>query len=121
MFNKQRTHLVHWIAVIAVAMASLAPTVSQAVADAGGYKVEICSAMGTKMVSIADDSTTKQDQSKKSCPYCLTHATYALQTSIASNFVEPGKLNIYPQLFYKSPKLLTAWITPPHQAPPQLA
>ena len=121
MFNKQLTHLVHWIAVIAVAMASLAPTISQAVADAQGYKVEICSAMGTKMVSMADDSTTKQDQAKKSCPYCLTHVTYVLPTLMALNFVEPAKLNIYPQLFYKSPKPLTAWITPPNQAPPQLA
>ena len=121
MFKQVNAHFVHWIAVIAMVMASLAPTISQALADTQGYKVEICTVMGTKMISVSDDAASNEGQNKKSCPYCLAHATCAIPSQTSLRFAEPKALNIYPQLFYKSPKPLTAWITPPHQAPPQLA
>jgi hypothetical protein len=120
MFKAQRNHLIHWLAILSIAMASLAPAVSQAMAEQG-FKVEVCTVMGTKMVSLADDSTSGQDLNKPSCSYCLAHTAYALPLDATLTFAEPQALSIYPQLFYRSPKPLTAWITPPNQAPPQLA
>ena len=124
MFYKAKTNLVHWIAIVSIAMASLAPTISQAisVAEQGkGFTVEVCTAMGTKMVSMADDVENKHEQNKKACPYCLAHTACALPVNAALNFAQPKALSLYPQLFYKSPKPLTAWITPPNQAPPYIA
>ena len=120
MFKYQKSSFVHWIAVIAMVMGSLAPAISQAVAESQGFKVEICTVMGTKMISVTDDADTKQDLSKSTCPYCLSHSSYVLPSSTASSLDEPAALSFYPQLFYKSPKPLTAWITPPNQAPPEL-
>jgi hypothetical protein len=122
MFKKAKTNLVHWIAIFSIAMASLAPAISQAVAEQGkGFAVEICTTMGTKMVSMSDSGDTKQDVGNKSCPYCLAHTAYALPINTTLNFSEPKTLSLYPQLYYQSPKPLIAWITPPNQAPPQLA
>jgi hypothetical protein len=119
MLKAHRNHLIHWLAILSIAMTSLAPAVSQAMAEQG-FKVEVCTVMGTKMVSLADDSTSEQDLNKPSCSYCLAHSAYALPLDTTLTFAEPQALSIYPQLFYRSPKPLTAWITPPNQAPPQL-
>ena len=120
MFKAQRNHLIHWFAILSIAMGSLAPAISQAMVEQG-FQVEVCTVMGTKMVSVTDDSTSEQDLNKPSCSYCLTHTAYSLPLDTTLTFAEPQALSIYPQLFYRSPKPLTAWITPPNQAPPQLA
>jgi hypothetical protein len=120
MFKAQRNHLIHWFAILSIAMGSLAPAISQAMVEQG-FQVEVCTVMGTKMVSVADDSTSEQDLNKSSCLYCLTHTAFVLPLDTTLTFAEPQSLSIYPELFYRSPKPLTAWITPPNQAPPQLA
>lgn len=121
MSKQTKARFIHWMTVVTMVMGSLAPTISQAVAQTQGFKVEVCTVMGTKIVSMADDATSNQDQSKKSCPYCVAHAACAIPGQPSLSFAEPKALNIFPQLFYQSPRPLTAWITPPHQAPPQLA
>jgi len=120
MFKYQKSSFVHWMAIVSIAMASLAPAVSQAMVEQG-FQVEVCTVMGTKMVSVAETSTSEQDLNNPSCSYCLAHSAYALPLDTTLTFAEPQALSIYPQLFYRSPKPLTAWITPPNQAPPQLA
>lgn len=105
-------------------MASLAPAISQAVSlseQGQGYTVEVCTTMGIKMVSMGDTGQSQHDVGNQSCPYCLAHMAYVLPINVSLNFAEPKTLSLYPQLFYQSPKLLIAWITPPNQAPPQLA
>jgi hypothetical protein len=121
MSKQIRVRFIHWMTVLTMVMGSLAPMISQAVAQTQGFQIEVCTVMGTKIVSMADDATSNQDQTKKSCPYCVAHASCAIPTQTLLSFAEPKALNIFPQLFYQSPRPLTAWITPPHQAPPQLA
>jgi hypothetical protein len=72
--SRIKRHILHWVALASILMGSLAPTISQAAAQTQGFKVEVCTVMGTKIVSMADDATSNQDQSKKSCPYCVAHA-----------------------------------------------
>lgn len=124
MFRRTKNHLMHWVAILSIAMASIAPTISQAIsiADHGqGFSVEVCTVMGAKMVTVADDVTGNTNQSNQTCPYCLAHSNCVLPTQTLLSFSTPKILNSYPELFYKSPKPLTAWITPPNQAPPPLA
>ena len=88
-------------------MGSLAPAISQAMVEQG-FQVEVCTVMGTKMVSVTDDSTSEQDLNKPSCSYCLAHTAFVLPLDTTLTFAEPQALSIYPQLFYRSPKPLTA-------------
>ena len=119
--NFRKNRRIHWIAALAIAMSALAPAVSQAVSLAKhgqGFAMEICSAEGSKtqMIVQTDDRLDLVDA--QSCPYCITHipTTPAFNTNLT--FQAPQTLALLPQLFYQSPKPLTAWVTPPSAAPP---
>jgi hypothetical protein len=119
-----KRHLAHWIAIIAVLISSVAPTVSQAVSLAQhgeGISIEVCSATGVKMTQVidvndADESTQVTDH----CPLCVVQGNYALPLNHELSFAKPVNSNIYPQLFYQSPKPLFAWVALPSRAPPSL-
>jgi len=119
-----KRHLAHWIAIIAVLISSVAPTVSQAVSLAQhgeGISIEVCSATGVKMTQVidvndADESTQVTDH----CPLCVVQGNYALPLNHELSFAKPVNSNIYPQLFYQSPKPLFAWVELPSRAPPSL-
>jgi len=119
--NFHKNRLIHWIAALAIAMSALAPAVTQAVSLAKhgqGFAMEICSAEGAKTqinVQIDDRSGLTDVQP---CPYCIAHipTTPAFNTNLT--FQAPQTLALLPQLFYQSPKPLTAWVTPPSAAPP---
>lgn len=119
--NFRKNRLIHWIAALAIAMSALAPAITQAVSLAKhgqGFAMEICSAEGAKTQKIVhiDDRSDLVDV--QSCPYCITHipTTPAFNTNLT--FQAPQTLALLPQLFYQSPKPLTAWVTPPSAAPP---
>jgi hypothetical protein len=119
--NFSKNRLIHWIAALAIAMSALAPAVTQAVSLAKhgqGFAMEICSAEGAKTQKIVqiDDRSGLADV--QPCPYCITHipTTPAFNTNLT--FQAPQTLALLPQLFYQSPKTLTAWVTPPSAAPP---
>lgn len=118
--------LIHWIAAFAIAMSSIAPSISQAInADQvdGKLTMEICSSNGEKnlqFVTVGGDSNQFPQIEMNHCPYCVVQGLYVHSSSTALNFAAPLDLTIFPKLFYKSPKLLFAWISLPSQAPPQL-
>jgi len=119
-----KRHLAHWIAIIAVLISSVAPTVSQAVSLAQhgeGISIEVCTATGVKMTQVidvndADESTQVTDH----CPLCVVQGNYALPLNHELSFAKPVNSNIYPQLFYQSPKPLFTWVALPSRAPPSL-
>ena len=103
-------------------MGSLAPVVSQALALAKGDKAfvqDICSVAGHK-IQIDGNSDAPSDQVTPldHCPYCVVHADFLVPTHSAFSFVAPSTFAFFPSLFYKSPKLHNAWVTPPSAAPP---
>ena len=125
MFKKPKSYLVHWITIVSIVMASLAPAISQAVSVAQhgqGVSVEICTTTGMKVTKvIVDDEQGQQQLSNESCPYCLVHQVYALPLNSQLSFSEPEVYQLYPKLFYQSPKPIFAWVSLPSRAPPQLA
>ena len=119
-----KRHLAHWIAIIAVLMGSVAPTVSQAVSLAQhgqGISIEVCTTAGVKMTQVIDASDADESaQTRVQCPLCLIHGNYALPLNHELSFAKPVNSNIYPQLFYQSPKPLFTWLALPSRAPPVL-
>ena len=120
--NFRKQHLVHWIAVLAIAMSALAPAISQAVSLAQGghgFAMEICAVDGSKMqMNIQTEGQLDQAGQSQPCPYCLAQnsITPAFNTNI--KFGAPQSFAFLPQLFYQSPKPLAVWVTPPSAAPP---
>lgn len=120
--NFRKQHLVHWIAVLAIAMSALAPTISQAVSLAQGghgFAMEICAVDGSKMqMNIQTEGQLDQAGQSQPCPYCLAQNSITPAFNTNLKFGAPQSFAFLPQLFYQSPKPLTVWVTPPSAAPP---
>ncbi len=117
--------LIQWIAILAVFTGSLAPSISQAISvvqDGKGFAVEVCAATGSKMtVMLGAHQDQETKKANEHCPFCIMHGTYALPVNSALSFAKPESHQLYPQLFYQSPKPLFAWVSLPSRAPPTLA
>ena len=104
--------LVHWIAILAVLMSSLAPVVSQAIAVAQqgqGFAMDLCSADGAKMqIQVQPDSQTDGAGTMQPCPYCVTHCSITPVFNTHLKFEVPQSFAMLPQLFYQSPQPLSA-------------
>lgn len=121
-------HFAAWIACLAILMASLAPSISHALAaasTAGTVWAEICSAAGLKMIEVshgeaADPSApTTHGLHLEDCPFCLTHANAVglPPASIPVPLVLSSSFPL-PALFYQSPRPLFVWAAPQSRAPP---
>lgn len=115
-----KRHLSHWVAIFAVLLSSLAPSVSQAVSfDHADLSIEVCSATGVKMTHVIDlEDTDGLTQTNVHCPLCVVHDNYIIPLNHELSFAKPVDNNIYPQLFYQSPKPLFSWLALPSRAPP---
>jgi len=124
MGNLFKRHSSHWIAVFAILMSSVAPTVSQAVSLAQygqGISIEVCSATGVKMTQVIDvNDADESTQASIQCSLCVVPGNFALPLNHELSFAKPVNSNIYPQLFYQSPKPLFAWVALPSRAPPSV-
>lgn len=122
--NFHKNRLIHWIAALAIAMSALAPSISQAVSLAKhgqGFAMEICSADGAKIqVQIQSEDQEVAEQAQP-CPYCLAQSAITPAFNTNLTFQAPQTFALLPQLFYKSPKPLAVWVTPPSAAPPTQA
>ena len=120
--NFRKQHLVHWIAVLAIAMSALAPAISQAVSLAQGghgFAMEICAVDGSKMqMNIQTEGQLDQAGQSQPCPYCLAQNSITPAFNTNLKFGAPQSFAFLPQLFYQSPKPLAVWVTPPSAAPP---
>ena len=120
-----------WIACFAILLAALAPSISQAVANAkqesGSGWAEICSVAGIRFVQVDDDGAADGKGGGKAmqmehCAFCSTHAgsvglpptSPVLPLPVASGTV------IFPALYYQSPSPLFIWSTAQSRAPPAL-
>ena len=127
MFDLAQTRRTAFVALMAMLLLALAPTVSKLVAAelATTNVVEVCTTEGTKWLPVSELVQTPSaghDQGSSSlhggdCPYCNLHTakflTYTVQTFSATPVV-----SLLPQLFYQAHKPLFAWAHSRSRAPP---
>ena len=121
-----------WIACFAILLAALAPSISQAVANAkqesGSGWAEICSVAGIRFVQVVEDGTTEDGKSAgkamqmEHCAFCSTHAGSAGLPPTSPVLPLPVAMGtaIFPALYYQSPAPLFIWSTAQSRAPPAL-
>lgn len=120
-----------WIACFAILLAALAPSISQAVANAkqesGSGWAEICSVAGIRFVQVDDDGAADEKSGGKAmqmehCAFCSTHAgSVGLPpTSPVLPLLVASGTAIFPALYYQSPSPLFIWSTAQSRAPPTL-
>ncbi len=126
--KRTRKKLTAVIAVFAILLVSLAPSISHALAAANGNSeiwVEICSATGSRMVKL--DDTALPDPGKPepaashvaNCLYCLTHVD-SLAPLPETRIVVPvlSLETDLPPLYFNSPRPLFIWAKGQPRAPP---
>ncbi len=122
-----------WIACFAILLAALAPSISQAVANAkqesGSGWAEICSVAGIRFVQLvqADDGASDDGKSgggmgmqMEHCAFCSAHAVSVglPPASPALPLLVASGTAIFPALYYQSPSPLFIWSTAQSRAPP---
>lgn len=113
-----------WLAFLAILFAALAPSVSRAMAPAGGSGwAEICTMQGAKFVKVADDDglpSGDNAQHLEHCPFCFTqHDAVGLPPTPAPLLHPAAASTIYPPLFYQAPRRLFIWSAAQSRAPPR--
>ncbi len=116
---------------MAILLASLMPTITQAFASrqvTDSFLSAVCSNSGVaKFVSFAvvteKSSQPGQNNNKpmamEHCPYCFTHAgSFGIMPGHELTIIKLALSQPYPQLFYRSPYPLFAWISANPRAPP---
>jgi len=127
--DKTTRQFAAWIACFAILLASLAPSISHALAAAkstGVSWMEICSATGAKFVQVADDhnptkssAPAQKAMQSEHCPFCFTHAgSFGLPPTVVSAFPVASGSPVLPSLFYQSPRPLFIWAAAQSRAPP---
>ena len=115
--------LTGWIAVLAILLASLAPSLGHALASGTGSNwVEICSAQGSKWISAGEDGADHAPAAAHvldHCPYCSLHAVSLGLPPVASLTHLPLRLaHAVPLAFLAAPRTLHAWVSAQPRAPP---
>jgi len=117
-----------WIACFAILMASLAPSISHAVAAAKNVPnawMEICTVTGIKMVMLDAEQNSQipapveKAMHLEHCAFCLNHAV-STGMPPSPDFVMPlvAGDHVLPSLFYQSSRPLFAWAVAQPRAPP---
>ncbi len=129
MINLTQIRRTSFVALLAMLMAVLAPTVSKVVAAerAGSHLVEVCTTEGTKWVAVSElgqSGMVTHQQGPASvhehggdCPYCSLQTSKFFITT-AQSFATTQVVNLFPRLFYQAPKPLFVWAHARSRAPP---
>jgi hypothetical protein len=122
-----------WIACLAILFSAFAPLVShamQATAPAPAVMaLEVCTALGmtTMPLALAADggegpegsAAGKLHKAMNHCGYCVSHAaSHGLPPPPAIAFAAALARDVYPPLYYHSPRPLFPWALAQSRAPP---
>jgi hypothetical protein len=130
MLNLAQLRRTSFIALLAMVMLALAPSVSKVIAAerVDSNLVEVCTTEGTKWLSASElgqAASVGHDQGPLSvhdhggdCPYCNLQATKFLSSSVQS-CATTKSVALLPSLFYQAPKPLFARALQPARAPPR--
>jgi len=129
MFDLAQLRRISFVALFAMVMVVLAPTVSKVIAAerVDSNLVEVCTTEGTKWVAVAelgqgDSSAHQQDppslhEHGGDCAYCSLQTTKFLSVS-SQSFATTSAVSPLPSLFYQASKPLFAWAHSRSRAPP---
>jgi hypothetical protein len=129
MFNLAQFRRTSFIALLAMVILALAPTVSKVIAAEriDSNLVEVCTTEGTKWLSASElgqAASAGHDQGPSSlhdhggdCPYCNLQTTKFL-SSVVQSCTTTRSVTLLPPFFYKAPKPLFAWAHSRSRAPP---
>ena len=140
MLSKKLFCLIHKIAMFAIVFASLAPSISHALASQDNSKSffqEVCSSAGNKIViqvvttqgkHLATEFATNKPQAPKSldmhlehCPFCANQAFAADLPPKHAEIIALLELTAQKAALYAAPVVVSHTYTlPPAQAPPSL-
>jgi hypothetical protein len=124
-FRRTTRVLTSWMAVLAILMAALVPSISHALGSKNGSSwVEVCTSVGAKWVSAGGDAgdetpAPSRTHSLEHCPYCSLHAN-AVTVPAAPAVTVPVLLLAHdlPIAFLAAPRTLYAWVSAQPRAPP---
>lgn len=119
--SRAHARLTSWIAVLAVLLASLAPSLSHALAPAAGSTwTEVCTVEGSKWVQAGDDgSAPSAAHVLDHCPYCSLHTpTPGLPPAAPVVQLPLAAAQAVPRAFLAAPRTLHAWVRAQPRAPP---
>lgn len=127
-FDRASRALTSWIAVLAILMTALAPSISHAMgAKNGASLIEVCTSLGAKWVQ-PDGSSTDQAPASDGvhpfvhCPYCSLHAdAMAIPAAPVGSALAISLSGLLPAAFLAAPRTLSAWATAQPRAPPQFS
>ena len=125
---KGKRTIVAWIACLALLLASLAPSIAQALQRGGpGTWTEVCTVLGSKLVAVdgrTDDSAPAVPAKHllQHCPFCSLHVTALGMPPAPLSVPALAPLGFtVPELMLVAPRTLFAWATAQPRAPPQLS
>lgn len=119
-----------WIACLAILFNAFAPVISHTVSAAPvTVEVEVCTALGMEMMALPmtpdqpdGSASDKLHKGMGHCGYCVVHAaTLGLPPLTTAMLVLSGGRDVYPPLYYYSPRPLFPWSLAQPRAPPFLA
>ena len=123
LLSQPTRRLISWLALLAVVMAALAPTMSRALGrEAAAAWVEVCTAQGSRWVALdgqGDAGSSDAGHPGEHCPYCSLHVpVLGTPPADAPVLVLPALVHAVPTAFLAAPRTLHAWVVAQPRAPP---
>jgi hypothetical protein len=127
--QKFRSHrnALSWVAVFALVVAALLPSLARALADDGKvFWTEVCSAQGMRFVAVSDSGVVTEvgqppasNGSMDHCPYCkLLDPVALVEPPAISRAQRAPNRDRMPALFWHGARGLYAWSSAQPRAPP---
>ena len=118
--------LTSWIAALAILLAALAPSLSQALGSANGSSwIEVCTSQGSKWIEQGADNgpaAPVTGHAFEHCPFCSLHApTLGLPPSAQIAPLPIDGRAEFPPAFLAAPRTQHAWLSARPRAPPQFS
>lgn len=121
-----KLQFVNLASIAAILTGSLAPTLAQAKPSESvnkSFTAVICSSSGANFTHTIELSSKGADSytAANHCPYCVLSNDGLVFINSELTFTDPQDQSQFLSLFYKSPTLITSWISLPSRAPPKEA